>query len=281
VDVVYLCRDGENEELRYSLRSLANLPHERVWVFGGAPEWVRGVEFVATDQRDTKYRVTTRALRTACEHPAVSDPFYLFNDDFYVIRPVDEVPVLHRGPVAGVLRQYRERWGGVSQYSKGMAQTLNLLKRLGYPRPLSYELHVPLAVHKAAMLEALDVGAESRIRVLHKRTLYGNLAGIGGEKIGDCKISKREARTPIRGPWLSSSDGTFEGLERFLRSRFREHSPYEPPGLPPVAPAEGEPGMYVLGGRYYETYEGRRRLLYPAGAIVPEAEAARLGLLPA
>lgn len=277
---MYLCREGENEELRYSLRSLANLPHDRVWIFGGAPEWVRGALLVATDQRDTKYRVTTRALRTACEHPSVSDPFLLFNDDFYILRPIDEIPVLHRGPVAAVLRQYRERWGGTSQYSKGMAQTLALLKRLGHARPLSYEVHVPLTIHKAAMLKALEIGEASGIRVLHKRTLYGNLAHVGGRLIGDCKISKRQARTPIKGPWLSSSDGTFEGFERFLRSRFRESSPYEPPGLPPVAPAADQPGMYVIGSRYYATHEsGRRVLLHAAGAIVPEAEAVRLGLI--
>jgi hypothetical protein len=236
VDVVYLCRAGENEELRYSLRSLANLPHERVWIFGGKPEWVTGVELVPTDQRGAKYKVTTRAMRAACEHPDVSDPFILFNDDFYVARPVSEVPVLHRGLVADVLADYRRRWHGLSAYSRGMMQTAELLESLGFAAPLSYELHLPLPVHKRAMIEALDVGAAAGIAVLHKRTLYGNLARLGGERLTDVKITTpRDGRIVARhvaragSAWLSSGDTTFRELEPFLRHRFPAPSPHEPP----------------------------------------------------
>lgn len=235
MDVVYLCREGENEELRYSLRSLRNLPHGRVWIFGGAPEWTRGAELVPTDQHDTKYRVTTRAMRAACRHPEVSDPFALFNDDFYVMQPVPEVPVLHRGPVAEVLAYYERRWGGRSGYSAGMRETADLLRRLGYEEPLSYELHVPLPIHKGAMLEALDAGEASGITVLHKRTLYGNLARIGGERASDCKIvSRSDGRIAGRNvaevpTWLSSSDASFAGLAPLLQHRFPQPSPFEPP----------------------------------------------------
>jgi hypothetical protein len=234
VDVVYLCREGENEELRYSLRSLRNLPHERVWVFGGAPEWICGAELVPVDQHDTKYRVTTAAMRAACRHPDVSDPFVLFNDDFYVMRPVPEVPVLHRGPVTAVLAYYERRWGGRSRYSIGMRETAALLRSLGFDDPLSYELHVPLPIHKAAMLEALDAGEASGITVLHKRTLYGNLARLGGERLADCKIvSTRDGRISGRHvtdahTWLSSSDASFAGLAPFLQHRFPRPSPFEP-----------------------------------------------------
>lgn len=252
MDVVYLCREGENEELRYSLRSLINLPHERVWVFGGAPEWATEIEHVPVDQHDTKYRVTTRALRAACEHPGVSDPFALWNDDFYVMRQVDEVPVLHRGLVADVLADYVRRWHGGSSYSRGMAQTAALLASLGFPRPLSYELHVPLPIHKGAMLKALDVGAASGIAVLHKRTLYGNLARLGGERLSDVKIvGGREGRIAGRGiaharsTWLSSSDASFAGLEPLLRHRFPAPSRHEPP----------------VPARVYSTNEAGRRVL--------------------
>lgn len=233
MDVVYLCREGENEELRYSLRSLRNLPHGCVWIFGGAPEWIRGAEVVPTDQHDTKYRVTTRAMRAACEHPGVSDPFVLMNDDFYVMEPVAAVPVLHRGPVDAVIADYLERRGR-SGYVDGMVATRDLLAELGCEAPLSYELHVPLPVGKVAMLEALEVGEASGIPVLHKRTLYGNLAGIGGARLPDCKIvSARDGRVASRqrklGPWLSSSDASFAGLAPLLAHRFPRPSPFEPP----------------------------------------------------
>ena len=35
-DIVYFVKDTDtNEELRYSLRSLANFPHGKVWFYGG------------------------------------------------------------------------------------------------------------------------------------------------------------------------------------------------------------------------------------------------------
>ena len=92
-DVVYLCRSGENEELRYSLRSLKNVPHGQVWIFGGAPSWISDrVNFVGVPQTDfnfrdawkTKFENTRRNLYTATQQPEVSEHFLLMNDDFYV-----------------------------------------------------------------------------------------------------------------------------------------------------------------------------------------------------
>jgi hypothetical protein len=227
VDVVYLCREGENEELRYSLRSLRNLPHDRVWIFGGAPEWLGGAELVSVDQHATKYRVTTAARRAACLHPGVSDPFVLMNDDFFIMEPVAEVPALCRGLVDDVVADYAARIEP-SPYLDGMLETRDLLRRLGYEHPLSYELHVPLPVHKAAMLRALDVGAEAGIAVLHKRTLYGNLAGLGGSAIADVKLCRRRQQIPA-GPWLSTLDATFADVLPALALRFPRPSPFEPP----------------------------------------------------
>ncbi|MFF3129757.1 hypothetical protein ACFVRD_48125 [Streptomyces sp. NPDC057908] len=40
-DIVYVVRPwNQNEQLRYSLRTLANLPHRRVWIAGYCPTWV-------------------------------------------------------------------------------------------------------------------------------------------------------------------------------------------------------------------------------------------------
>ena len=56
-DLVYIvCPGDQNEELRYSLRSVArNLPGRRVWIFGHTPPWVTGVHSVELDPLDDKY----------------------------------------------------------------------------------------------------------------------------------------------------------------------------------------------------------------------------------
>ncbi|MEU2487031.1 hypothetical protein ABZ593_20785 [Streptomyces sp. NPDC012617] len=217
-----------NEQLRYALRTwAANLPHRRVWIVGYRPAWLRDVGHIPTVQGGTKYRNTTVAVRAACEHPDVSERFLLMNDDFFVMQRQTTMPVLHRGPVRDVERYYAGRGGGA--YLRGMQATRDLLVELGYDDPMSYELHVPLPVEKTGMLQALDVGRH--LPVVHKRTLYGALAGLGGQQIEDVKVMMRGPRFP-HGPFLSTLPDAFSHgmVGRYIRSAYVQPSPYEIPG---------------------------------------------------
>jgi hypothetical protein len=225
MDIVYVVRDGdENEELRFSLRSLVNLPHDQVWIVGHKPSWVTGVEHLPTFQAGTKYENSTQNLLAACDHPDVADEFALMNDDIYVVKPLKAVPVFHRGPVAELVAYYRRKQG---PYLEGMQATAGLLAGWGFSDPLSYELHMPLPVVKAAMADVLRRGI-GHTPVLHKRTLYGNVMGIGGELTQDCKIRRPlDASQAITGPFLSTKDSTFRYARRRLERMFPFPSPYE------------------------------------------------------
>ncbi|WP_381804187.1 hypothetical protein [Streptomyces niveus] len=226
--VVPVRETAVNEQLRYALRSWsANLPHRKVWIVGHRPKWLRGVEHIQTAQPGTKYQNTTDAVRAACEHPDVADRFLLMNDDFFVMQRQTEMPVLHRGPVRDVERYYAARASG--KYLAGMRETRDLLVSLGHDDPLSYELHVPLPVVKAGMLEALNVGRH--LTVVHKRTLYGALANLGGQRIEDVKVLHRGPRFP-HGPWLSTMPDAFSNgmAGRYIRHAYFQPSPYEVSG---------------------------------------------------
>lgn len=230
MDLVWVVRRGDdNEELRYSIRSaVKNLPHDRVWIIGYKPVWLDGLAYLPTHQSSTKWRNSTMNVKKACIEPAISDPFVLLNDDFFVMRPVDEVPVLHRGPVDDVIADYEARYnGGRGAYTEGMRQTRDLLHRTGYPHPLSYELHVPIIVHKAAMLSALSIG--DGMPVLHKRTAYGNLAGLGGEQTVDCKVTVHNSEWSPDWLYLSTDDASFDQMDvgAHVRACFPDPSPYE------------------------------------------------------
>lgn len=210
MDAVYVCRSGQNFELRFSLRSLAAfVPHGRVHIVGGWPPWVdrSTVQTHLRSAARTKYATTTAHVRYACEHPDVSDPFMLWNDDFYAIRPVAEPGrVWHRGTLEQVVQQYR---GMCSAWADGLRATAARLAELLPDRGLySYELHVPLVVHKGPMLHALQVAESMRVAAPHKRTLYGNLAGLRGERLRDPKVTQATGRWPD-GDWLSSDDAGF------------------------------------------------------------------------
>lgn len=231
MDAVYMVRPGPVEELRYSLRSLAaHVHHEQVWIFGSAPAWVATdpdlVRVVARGKQATKYETTTGHVRAMCKHPGVSDPFVLWMDDVYAVRPVGPMPRLHLGPLDVRLRRYASLR---STWAQGMRATADLLAKT-YPgrELLSYEAHAPLVVHKAAMLEALDLADRMPVQAPHKRTLYGNIAELRGVELpGDPKwVSQTQA--PPKGAWLSSDDNSFRTVTKpVLRWLFPDPGPYE------------------------------------------------------
>lgn len=221
-DLVVPVRQGAvNEPLRYALRTwAANLPHRKVWIVGHRLPWLAGVEHIPTVQRGlSKYTATTLAVRKACEHPDVSSTFLLCNDDFFVMEPIaGGMPVLHRGLMRDVEAYYASRASG--SYLRGMRETRDLLASLGVDDPISYELHVPMPVDKVGMLGALDLGRD--LTVLHKRTMYGNLARLGGEQISDVKVLHRGPTLPP-GPFLSTMPDSF--ASGFVGQRIRRAFP--------------------------------------------------------
>jgi hypothetical protein len=219
---VYLCRPGErNEELRYSLRSLRNLPHDRVWIAGGWPRWVR-TETLKANRLGSKYRLTTNNLRAAAEHPEVSDRFIVMNDDFFVMRPIASVPPLHRGPITPETMK-RDR------YTRSMDELVAYLRGFGFKHPLSYELHIPMVMSKRKVLQMFDLDCPPIALDRYKRSLYGNIYGVGGTLTRDCKVKARREEFRREALFLSTNDVTFnsEPVGAFIRETFPDPSPYE------------------------------------------------------
>lgn len=229
-DIVLPCRSGDNPELRYALRSLrANMPYRHIWVIGSWPEWLRDHQHLTRIKRATqrnKYATTRAHYRFACNFQRISDPWVMWNDDFYLLHPITDLPVLHWGSLAQTVERF-STWTSV--WARGMRETAQLLKKLKPGiRHLCYDLHAPLTVHSAYMLEALDYG--SRINGAHIRTLYGNLAGIGGTYHPDPKTYKTPDNPRT---WLSSHESTFaSAVLPTLRHRgLNTPAPWEIPGL--------------------------------------------------
>ena len=231
MDVVYVVGPGErNEELRYSLRSLRHLPHGTVWIAGFIPEWVTGVGRIPVEQGGTKYRNSADNVKAACLHPEVSEDFIYFNDDFFVIRPIEEVPVVHRGPLADLLGtdHRRLKMKRPESYRGGRRDTYRLLRELGHEAPLAYEpLHIPMRFNKRLLLETLRVGEQ--VPALHYRTLYGNLNAVGGEFHPNVKISDRKALPRDGWAFVSTNEKSFASgkVGQMIRRLLPDPSPYE------------------------------------------------------
>lgn len=227
LDVVIPVRPGQNEELRFVLRSLTNLHHGAVHILGSAPHWVdrSAVRVVERRRAATKWDTVTAHLAAACTDPEISDPFILLNDDIYITGPVAEVPPLHRGLVLDVLADYGGRGIHSSWIESMRATRRRLLDLTGHEaEPYSYELHVPMVIRKDTMTVAIAAGAD--VPRWNRRTAYGNLAHLGGHRIDDVKL-----RTPAdpwpAGPFLSTSDASFRFVRPALRRMFPTPSRYE------------------------------------------------------
>jgi hypothetical protein len=240
VDVVYLVRPGDaNDELRYSLRSLSNLPHDRVWIAGHKPAWVSNVRHLPTVQASSKHHNAFGNLLAALRCDDISAEFVLMNDDFFITSPLPSVPTLHRGPVTDVVAEYRRMFPRGSLYTTAMQATMEWLQAQGIPEPLSYELHTPMVIDRAGMLEVIARAEDDGVDVqrFHYRTAWGNLVGVGGVRVEDCKVYTRHHAT-IPKPFASTTDATFRDgyVGRMLRGMTVRPGPYEASGKASLHP---------------------------------------------
>lgn len=231
-DIVFpVRRDERNEELRYALRSLRFLPHGQVWVAGHKPTWLSDrVRHVPTQQNSSKYANSLRNLLTACRETELSEELVLWNDDFFLLHPIDRVPVLHRGTLAHHVQAYHSLRH--SRYVRGLDETLRRLRAEGFEDPLSYELHTPMTMDKAGVIEAHGrlTHKHGRADALQIKSAYGNIAKVGGDWADDVKIFRPDQPwEPGPTPFVSTVDtvwGKHPAID-YIKRLHSEPSPYE------------------------------------------------------
>ncbi len=227
MDLVYICRRGNNEELRYSIRSaVANLPHDKVWVVGNKPDWYSG-DFVDVLDNKDKFDNIINCTYAITDVGAISDDFILMNDDFFFLKPMGKMPILHGGLLQDKIEKYVSL--GARKYATLLSKTYNNLVRQGIKNPLDYDIHVPMPMNKAKLKQSIK-------KAYFPRSGYGNIHNIGGEQIVDVKTyGSKNKLSPnsydfLNGdmPFISTEDESFENVyNHILRDRFTVPSRYE------------------------------------------------------
>jgi hypothetical protein len=227
LDLVYICKEGPNEELRYSIRSaVKNLTFDNLWVVGGKPNWYIG-NYLEVAQNKSKYLNARNNLRALCNSSQISESFILMNDDFYIIKKVAEVPYMHGGLLSSKIKKYEEITGK-TRYVLMLKKTFTNLFRRFKNEVLDYELHVPMIMEKEKLLKVLEAPDLWRSR-------YGNTYGVGGIEIDDVKVystgslvKKSYDINVLKYDYLSSNDDSFALLkEKVLEVNFPEATIYE------------------------------------------------------
>jgi hypothetical protein len=227
MDYVYICRYGDNEELRYSLRSVEkNFPKGTVWLVGGKPDWYKG-NYIPVEDFYQKQTNALQNLLAITESEEINDNFILMNDDFFVVKPVKTIKTYHGGSLMERIKTRRELTP-TSKYPSILLETHRALERHGITNVLDYDLHVPMPMTKDGIRKALKMKTQWR-------STYGNLYNIGGEQIEDVKVYTSSSLLEIsydfnnlKYEYLSTDDSSFPiVLDRVLRDMFPKPSKYE------------------------------------------------------
>jgi len=231
LDLVYVCRKGENEELKYSLRSIEkHFPGHNVVVIGHKPSWYSG-DFIPVDDIGNKFANISNCLVHACNTPAISSNFIFMNDDFFLLKPISRMPKLHGGSLPEKIDAYRALVGTSNSYIGLLSKTNTKLISKGIQRPIDYDIHVPMQFNKKKLLSVMTAGCLPR-------SMYGNLFNVGGKSMADVKRYNPRSRLSKRSPalddqslvFISSDDQSFETVRNeILLDMFPEPSKYEHP----------------------------------------------------
>lgn len=227
MNFVYICRPGENEELRYSIRSvLSSFPDAEIWVVGSKPSWYGG-NFLRHKDKGTKFTNIHDALKLIASSGLIPDDFIYMNDDFFIIDKIDEIPVMHGGYLEDKANEYL-RLDPESTYTRLLLKAHDKLVKRGIEKPLDYDIHFPLPINKKALQTVVELP-------IMPRSAYGNLCNIGGVKVADVKMYDSGKLMPrshdlqnSQSSFVSTTDVSFEKLlEEVLANRFPEPSKYE------------------------------------------------------
>lgn len=264
-DIVYIIKPSDyNPELRYSLRSVeTNLLQQRpptqlprVFTVGHQPPWVSSdhVTHIPVEQSldpNDKHPNANKNLHRALTDPDISDPFWLFNDDFFIMRPTTAIQQYTGGLVRDVLDKFPRAVLG-STFRRSMQWTYQMVQRhlnLNPDRYVSFQVHSPLLIYKEPYLDVIqDVSSwlkaeHTELTPLigrvhpHYATVYGNIFGhlpglVDSITIEhDVKVlsnSRRLAPIMRQLPYLSTTEHSFRhGAGTYIKRVFPRRSRFE------------------------------------------------------
>ena len=224
-DIVYIIKDGTmTEELRYSLRSIEkNFPHRFVWFVGGQPKGLNPDRLLRHTQHGAnKWLKIKSSMLEVIKQEELSDEFFLFNDDFFVTKPVEKFVNFTDRTLSDRIEDFRKENPHLNRYAMSLVQTEEELKAQGYGT-LNFEVHIPMLFEKNKVEAAL-----CRCFSPQMRSSYGNITGCKVKDRRDVKVNSLND-IPHGMDFVSTNDKTFAygNVGQYIRDIFKEPSRFE------------------------------------------------------
>lgn len=225
-DIVYILKsDIDSEELKYSIRSVVeNFPYNRIIFYCGCPNDIKPDVMVKFDQKGYgKINKVIATLKAVVDNNDISEDFWLFNDDFFIMKPYASGLPWTNGSLRTLADNIEKNVGG-SRYTRILRLTARDLE-YKHKDILSYATHTPILINKRkAKIVLTDLCPPYSFR-----SAYGNYWEIGGEIHEDIKITD-ESKIPTDDYiFLSTNDESFKNGEvgKYIREKFPKPSKYE------------------------------------------------------
>lgn len=222
-DIVYFVKDTpKNEELRYSLRTLKNFPHRKVWFYGGCPTGLKPDHHVFVEQNQpNKWLNINKSIREAVQNPDITDDFWLFNDDFFIMKKVTKPKNYYDGSLYKRIVTLEDKFKRLTPYSLQLRKICIDLVSMGCDTR-NFCIHVPMLVNKQKAIELLAIEDSHMFR-----SLYGNYHNIAAEELSDYKISNPNLRWKDS-IYLSTTEKSFSGkVGKQIQYLFPDKCKYE------------------------------------------------------
>ena len=194
-DIVYVYGFGysawRENEIKYSLRSLARFGqnYNRVFIVGDCPIFVNQsvihIPFKEDKFRNKKRNIIDKII-AACKEADITDDFILFNDDYFIAKPLDfnNLPYFYDKTLEEKIseKQYDD------YYKQSIINTYKALKKNNKPH-LHYDIHYPIFINKVKFLEVMDKYDYNIRDGYAVKSLYCNELEVEGVKKDECKIN--------------------------------------------------------------------------------------------
>ncbi len=224
-DLIYILKaDIDTEELKYSLRSVEkNFPINRVWFVGGQPEGLEpDIRIPHVQVGNSKWEMIRSSMWKAVNEEELTKDFFLFNDDFFIMEPVDTDKFINF--VDGTLSRridelHRE---SMNPYCRTLFKLEQELLTMQEPT-MNFDVHLPMLLNKEQVKATLYKCSSPQMR-----SAIGNINRLPFVISPDVKVYDLEDEG--RGKtYLSTNEKTFnEGnVGRYIRETFKKKSRFE------------------------------------------------------